>query len=123
MTDAGSLAAEPLTRDGQRASAREVAALAAAVPHWTISTASGTDRLQRIFSFPAFAPALAFAVEVGALAEACNHHPSLLVEWGRVVVGWWTQQLYGLHHDDFVMAARTDALYARLTASAREGPA
>ena len=36
--------------------------------------------------------------------------PALLTEWGRVTVSWWTHKIKGLHRNDFVMAAKTDAL-------------
>jgi 4a-hydroxytetrahydrobiopterin dehydratase len=49
---------------------------------------------------------------VGALAEADGHHPALLTEWGQVTVTWWTHKIRGLHRNDFVMAAKTDALVA-----------
>jgi len=67
-------------------------------------------RLERVFTFPDFAAALAFTNRVGATAEAEDHHPALLTEWGRVTVTWWTHSIKGLHRNDFIMAARTDAL-------------
>ena len=30
--------------------------------------------------------------------------------WGRVTVTWWTHVLSGLHINDFIMAAKTEAL-------------
>ena len=63
-----------------------------------------------VFHFPNFADALAFTNRVGALAETEGHHPALLTEWGRVTVSWWTHQVRGLHRNDFIMAAKTDAL-------------
>jgi hypothetical protein len=56
--------------------------------------------------------ALAFTNRVGALAEEEGHHPALLTEWGRVTVTWWTHLIRGLHRNDFIMAAKTDALAA-----------
>jgi len=61
---------------------------------------------------PELADALAFTNRVGALAEAEGHHPALLTEWGRVTVTWWTHKIRGLHRNDFIMAAKTDALAA-----------
>ena len=58
------------------------------------------------------AGALAFTNRVGALAEREGHHPALLTEWGRVTVTWWTHKIRGLHRNDFIMAAKTDALVA-----------
>jgi len=40
-----------------------------------------------------------------------GHHPALLTEWGKVTVTWWTHKIGGLHHNDFVMAAKTDELF------------
>jgi 4a-hydroxytetrahydrobiopterin dehydratase len=36
-----------------------------------------------------------------------------LTEWGKVTVTWWTHKIRGLHHNDFIMAAKTDGLYAK----------
>jgi 4a-hydroxytetrahydrobiopterin dehydratase len=46
------------------------------------------------------------------LAEAEDHHPAIVTEWGRVTVTWWTHKIRGLHRNDFIMAAKTDRLYA-----------
>jgi 4a-hydroxytetrahydrobiopterin dehydratase len=73
----------------------------------------GIARLERAFGFPTFADALAFTNRVGTLAEAEGHHPALLTEWGRVTVTWWTHKIRGLHRNDFIMAAKTDALFTQ----------
>ena len=52
----------------------------------------------------------AFTNRVGALAEAEDHHPALLTEWGRVTVTWWTHKIRGLHRNDFIMASKTNRL-------------
>jgi 4a-hydroxytetrahydrobiopterin dehydratase len=31
---------------------------------------------------------------------------------GKVTVTWWTHKIKGLHRNDFIMAAKTDRLYA-----------
>jgi 4a-hydroxytetrahydrobiopterin dehydratase len=90
-------------------SAAELAALRAEVPQWEVVERGGVRRLERVFAFGDFAGALAFTNRVGALAEAAGHHPALLTEWGRVTVTWWTHAIGGLHRNDFIMAARTDA--------------
>ncbi|NMW19419.1 MAG: 4a-hydroxytetrahydrobiopterin dehydratase, partial [Chlorobiaceae bacterium] len=50
--------------------------------------------------------------KVGELAEAGQHHPKLVVEWGKVTVIWWTHSANGLHMNDFIMAAKTSELNA-----------
>ena len=87
------------------------------VPDWQILTRNGVSRLERIFTFKNFAQALAFTNQVGALAEAANHHPALLTEWARVTVTWWTHKIGGWHRNDFIMAAQTDAAYSDLPGS------
>ena len=57
-----------------------------------------------------FRAALAFANQVGALAEAQGHHPDLHVAWGRVGVTVWTHKIDGLTESDFVFAAKTELL-------------
>ncbi len=82
-----------------------------ALPGWHVEERDGVPRLTRVFAFGDFAAALTFTNRVGAVAEAQGHHPALLTEWGRVTVSWWTHVIGGLHRNDFVMAARTSAMY------------
>ena len=82
------------------------------LPAWQIIEIEGVARLQRVFHFGNFAQALAFANGIGELAEAADHHPALLTEWGRVTVRWWTHKIRDLHRNDLILAARTDALAA-----------
>lgn len=82
------------------------------VSEWQVIEVDGIKRLQRTFKLKNFAEALAFTNRVGALAEAEDHHPTLITEWGKVTVTWWTHKIKGLHQNDFIMAAKTDALLA-----------
>ncbi len=81
------------------------------VPAWQIVECNGERQLERTFKFKNFAEALAFTNKVGAIAEAEDHHPALITEWGAVTVRWWTHKIKGLHRNDFIMAAKTDQLY------------
>jgi 4a-hydroxytetrahydrobiopterin dehydratase len=80
------------------------------LPQWTVTDSDTVLRLVRSFLFKDFVSALTFANRVAVLAEQNNHHPALLVEWGKVTVSWWTHSLGGLHINDFIMAARTEGL-------------
>lgn len=84
------------------------------VPDWKVEEENGVPRLTRTFKFKDFAQALTFTQQVGETAEEQGHHPALLTEWGRVTVSWWTHKIKGLHQNDFIMAAKTDELYANL---------
>jgi len=92
--------------------AGEIEALKGAIPGWSVVERGGIPRLERVFGFANFAEALAFTNAIGEIAEAAGHHPALTTEWGRVTVAWWTHAIAGLHRNDFVMAAKTDARYA-----------
>jgi 4a-hydroxytetrahydrobiopterin dehydratase len=83
------------------------------VPDWQLMERAGIQQLERVFAFATFADALQFTNAVGQLAEAEGHHPAILTEWGKVTVTWWTHKIRGLHRNDFIMAAKTDALYAQ----------
>lgn len=90
--------------------ADEIAEFMPQIPEWDLIEKNGVARLRREFEFENFAQALAFTCNVGALAEEAGHHPAILTEWGRVTVTWWTHKIRGLHVNDFIMAAKTDAL-------------
>jgi 4a-hydroxytetrahydrobiopterin dehydratase len=65
-------------------------------------------RLERVFTFQGFMPALTFANTVGAIAEQENHHPDLHIRWGSCTVEIWTHKINGLTESDFIMAAKID---------------
>ncbi len=101
-------------KDAPQSTDDEIAEYRGQVPGWEIVEIVEIDeirRLQRVFFGDDFAQALAFTNKVGELAEAEAHHPSVLTEWGATTVTWWTHKINGLHRNDFVMAAKTDALF------------
>lgn len=91
-------------------SEEEIRELMPNVPTWEVVAPDGVQQLQRTFKFPNFAEALAFVNRVGAAAEVEGHHPVIEFTWGRVLVAWYTHEINGLHENDFIMAAKTDAL-------------
>ena len=88
----------------------EIANLLPEIPAWQLIEVEGIPHLERVFLFKNFSDALVFSNRVGAIAEAEDHHPLIMTEWGRVAVQWWTYAIGGLHKNDFIMAAKTDAL-------------
>tara|TARA_R110001583_G_scaffold10417_7_gene47895 strand:- start:9988 stop:10314 length:327 start_codon:yes stop_codon:yes gene_type:complete len=66
--------------------------------------------LLKIFLFSDFKSALAFVNQVGEIAEDENHHPDMILSWGKVVVSIWTHKIDGLHENDFILAAKIDEL-------------
>jgi 4a-hydroxytetrahydrobiopterin dehydratase len=98
-------------KDAPTVTDAELAEFHRQVSDWDIVELDGIKRLRRVFSVDDFAQALGFTMKVGELAEEEGHHPALLTEWGRTTVTWWTHKIKGLHRNDFIMAAKTDALY------------
>lgn len=105
MECAACRAGEPTLTEG------EIYMLHPQIPEWQIKEVDGVKRLERVFKFKNFAQALEFMNKVGAIAEAENHHPLIITEWGKVTIDWWTHVIKGLHKNDFIMAAKTDELY------------
>ncbi len=100
----------PCEKGGPVATTGEIEAYKPQVPDWDIVDVRGCQALKRVFRFENFKKALTFVNQVGELAEADYHHPTLVLDWGRVEVVWTTHKIKGLHKNDFSMAVKTDAL-------------
>ena len=85
--------------------------LLAALDGWNVKQPDGIKQLEKSFSFPSFTTAMEFLNLVGEAAEKEDHHPTMLLEWGKVTVTWWSHKIGGLHMNDFIMAAKTDQIY------------
>jgi 4a-hydroxytetrahydrobiopterin dehydratase len=69
------------------------------------------DAIVRERELEDFKAALAWVNEVGAEAEAANHHPDILVHgWNRVRLSVTNHSAGGLTQADFDLAASIDAL-------------
>ena len=79
--------------------------------HKRIIEIEGVKRLVRQYKFGNFFEALQFTNRIGELSEQEDHHPSILTEWGRVTITWWTHAVEGLHLNDFITAAKSDLKY------------
>ncbi len=66
--------------------------------------------LEKEFHFTNFTEALAFANEVGRVAEEEQHHPDIHLSWGKVRIVLWTHKINGLSENDFILAAKIDLL-------------
>jgi 4a-hydroxytetrahydrobiopterin dehydratase len=112
MTDLSAQNCEPCSADSAPVAESQWPALLEELPQWRVHREDGVPMLSRSYVCKDFVGALAFATQVGELAESENHHPRLVVEYGQVAVSWWTHAIGGLHRNDFIMAARTDRLNA-----------
>ena len=76
------------------------------IPGWEIEE----KRIERTFTFPDFMGAISFANQIARVAEEENHHPDLHISWGKVRVELSTHKVGGLSENDFILAAKIDAL-------------
>lgn len=98
--------------DAPRVASDETRELLKALPEWKLVYMGGIATLERVFTFKEYSAGLAFSQHIGELAIAEDHHPKMVIEWGRVTVQWWTHKIRGLHRNDFIMAAKTDTSFA-----------
>jgi 4a-hydroxytetrahydrobiopterin dehydratase len=66
--------------------------------------------LRKEFRFADFAAAMSFANRVAEAAEKADHHPDMLVGWGRVELAWVSHDVGGISERDVEMARASDSL-------------
>jgi len=66
--------------------------------------------LEKDYLFEDFKEALAFTNQVGEIAETEGHHPDIHLSWGKVRIVLWTHVINGLSENDFILAAKCDAI-------------
>jgi 4a-hydroxytetrahydrobiopterin dehydratase len=74
--------------------------------------AAERTRLVRHFRFRSFAAAFARAKQIADVAEAEGHHPDMCLGWGYLDVALTTHAVKRLSRNDFILAAKIDALDA-----------
>ena len=82
------------------------------IPGWDVIEVDGIEQLTCAFAFKDYLAGLDFLKKVALLAEEEDHHPEIVLEWGKVTVTWWSHKIKGLHKNDFIAAAKTDALFS-----------
>jgi len=112
MFDLSKQSCEACRADAPTVSDEDLKLLMPNIPDWQVIVVDSVMQLSREFSFSNFEQAMAFSNRVGEIAEAEDHHPAILTEWGKVTVAWWSHKIKGLHKNDLIMAARTDEVYA-----------
>jgi 4a-hydroxytetrahydrobiopterin dehydratase len=76
------------------------------LPDWSVVD----GRLGKQFTFDDFAGAMKFVNAMAKVAEKEGHHPDFTVHYNEVTVVLWTHVIGGLSENDFVLAAKIDAL-------------
>ncbi len=77
------------------------------VPGW-----SSPDNLKIVkeFKFKDFKEAMAFINKVAEIAEAEGHHPDIYIFYNKVRLELSTHAIHGLSENDFILAAKIDAI-------------
>jgi 4a-hydroxytetrahydrobiopterin dehydratase len=86
----------------------EIAAQLPQVPGWAVVEGS----LERAFHFADFLRTMAFVNAVAWIAQQEDHGPDLMVSWTTCRVRFNTHDVNGLSLNDFICAAKVDALTA-----------
>jgi 4a-hydroxytetrahydrobiopterin dehydratase len=111
MTNLAKKKCVPCRLGGKSLAEAEVEKYLKELSGWSLLVHDKIPRIQKVFRFKDFSAALVFANRLGTLADKEDHHPTILVEYGKATVTWWTHIIKGLHLNDFIMAARTDHLF------------
>lgn len=86
----------------------EAAAMLPQVPGWAVVDAC----LERCFAFADFHHTMAFVNAVAWIAQQEDHGPDLFVNWTTCRVRFHTHDVQGLSLNDFICAAKVNALSA-----------
>ena len=91
----------------------EVAAQLSLLPDWKL--ASGA--IARTFRFSNYHETIAFVNALAWVVHAEDHHPDLAVGYDRCEVRFSTHSVGGISDNDFICAAKADAIHAQRAAT------
>ena len=100
------LAAMRCRAGAPRLSADELAAHVATLPGWT----NAGDRLVKEYAFANYHETMAFVNALAWVSHREDHHPDLAVGYNQCRVEYSTHAIGGLSENDFICAAKLDAL-------------
>ena len=75
---------------------------------WTMN--ADAKEIRRTFAFKNYHGSMAFVNAVAWIAHAEDHHPDMTVGYNKVTVAFSTHSVGGLSENDFISAAKIDAL-------------
>ena len=99
----------PCEGDTPALSPEEVEDMLVHTPEW-FSDADVTT-IARTFTFKNFGEGIEFVMKVAEIAEEENHHPDIHIhQYKHVTIALTTHAIGGLSENDFIVAAKIDAL-------------
>ena len=97
-------------RSGAALSRAEAELLLHEIPGWSLNDAA--NEITRTWKFGNYYETLAFVNALAWVAHREDHHPELGVNYNRCTVRFSTHSVHGLSENDFICAAKIDALGA-----------
>ena len=111
MNELSKSSCEACRADAPKLTEGEIKDLLPQLSSWNINDDEGFKRLVCSYAFLSYEDSVAFANNVAQLAEQEDHHPEIVLEWGKVTVSWWSHKIKGLHMNDFICASKTDLIF------------
>tara|TARA_A100001037_G_C15095457_1_gene611234 strand:+ start:1025 stop:1375 length:351 start_codon:yes stop_codon:yes gene_type:complete len=111
MVDYSNKVCEACSVDAPKATQSEIEDFLKNNSEWYLSTDVDFPQLKREFKFNNFFNAQQFTNVIGDLAEKEGHHPSILLEYGKVTISWWSHKIKSLHVNDFILSTKTEQIY------------
>ena len=108
MTDLASQHCQPRKGAEHALNAAQISEFLAQLPGWTV-TGDG-KAIVKDFKFSDFHRTLGFINAVGFMANHEDHHPDIEAGYGHCHLLWSTHDVGGLSLNDFICAARVEAL-------------
>ena len=109
MNDLSSQSCEACQIDAPKVPQDQIQILLSEIDGWVLIN-EPINKIQKVFSFKSYKDSVDFSNKVASLADDEDHHPQIVLEWGKVTVIWWSHKIEGLHKNDFICAAKTDKL-------------
>lgn len=98
-------------KDEAALTAQRATKLLREIPDWKLNTV--TQAISRTLRFKNFYETMAFVNALAWIANREDHHPDLEVGYNRCVVHYRTHDVDGLSENDFICAAKINALLAK----------
>ncbi len=77
-------------------------------PTWKLDGAG--IRIFKEYKFKDFIGAINFVNNVAEVANEEDHHPDIKINYNKVLLELWTHAIGGLSENDFIVAAKVDAM-------------
>lgn len=111
MSDLMTKRCTPCTEKTPRVAPEEVNRLIGTLPGYKADLPVGS--ISKVYEFDDFYETMAFVNAVAYISHVEDHHPDLTVSYNRCGVTYSTHAIGGLSENDFICAAKVDALVSR----------